>query len=97
MVQEVTLNCVCDHAILCVVRRDGEYLGSFAFFDDEPTSEAYGERCWDCPGCGQHLGLLVFLRTDLARRPAASEERGSVHYLARERPEPLEPRDPAKR
>jgi len=33
------LQCACGYAILCEVRRLGERVGTFAFFDQEPTSK----------------------------------------------------------
>jgi hypothetical protein len=53
-----TLQCRCGYAILCEVRRLGEHLGNLAFFDNEPTSETYGERVESCPGCGEPLEFL---------------------------------------
>jgi hypothetical protein len=62
---EARLRCVCGHGILCEVRPGGEHIGYLAFFDDEPTSsETYGQRVESCPGCGEQLGLPLFLRKD---------------------------------
>ena len=54
----VTLQCPCGYAILCEVRRLYEGVGTFAFFDNEPTSNIHGERVKSCPGCGEHLEFL---------------------------------------
>jgi hypothetical protein len=45
------LRCPCDYGIRCEVRSLSEYLGTVAFFDDEPKSETLGERVKYCPGC----------------------------------------------
>ena len=34
-------------------------MSTLAFFDAEPTSEIHCERAESCPGCGEHLRLLV--------------------------------------
>jgi hypothetical protein len=62
-----TLQCPCAHDLLCEVRRLGERLGALAFFDNEPTSETYGERVENCPGCGEHLEFLMLLLKNLRR------------------------------
>ena len=56
------LRCVCGHAHLCEVLPEGEYIGFLAFFDDEPKSEARGQRVKNCPGCGEQLGLPALYR-----------------------------------
>ena len=59
-VAEAALRCVCGHSIYCEVGTEGEYIGFFAFFDDEPTSETYGQRVECCPNCGEQLRLTSF-------------------------------------
>jgi hypothetical protein len=56
------LHCVCGHNIVCEVQPEGERIGFLAFFDDEPTSETYGQRIKGCPRCGEQLGLPVLYR-----------------------------------
>ena len=58
----VTLRCMCGHSISCEVQPEGERIGFLAFFDDEPTSETYGERVKSCPRCGEQLGLPLLYR-----------------------------------
>jgi DNA-directed RNA polymerase subunit RPC12/RpoP len=59
---EARLHCVCGHRILCKVTSGGEHIGSVAFFDDEETSETYGQQVERCPDCGELLGLPLFFR-----------------------------------
>jgi hypothetical protein len=66
-VEAVTLRCPCGHAILCEVRRLVERVGIVAFFDDESTSETYGERVRSCPGCGEQLEFHTLLLRNLRR------------------------------
>jgi hypothetical protein len=61
------LQCACGYAILCEVRCLGERLGALDLFDHDPTSETYGERVKNCPGCGEHLGFLGLLLENLQR------------------------------
>jgi hypothetical protein len=49
--------CVCGHGFSYELRREGERLGTVAIFDDEPASEACGERVRECPTRGEQLGL----------------------------------------
>jgi hypothetical protein len=56
------LRCVCGYTILCEVQPGGEYIGFLVFFDGEPTSETYGQRVKNCPGCGELIGLPVLSR-----------------------------------
>jgi hypothetical protein len=65
-VEAITLHCVCDHGILCEVQPAGERIGFLAFFDDEPTSETYGQQVKDCPRCSEQLGLHVLYRINLS-------------------------------
>ena len=51
------LHCVCGHGLSYELRREGERLGTFSIFDDEPASESCGERICECPSCGEQLGL----------------------------------------
>jgi hypothetical protein len=53
---------MCGHSISCEVQPEGERIGFLAFFDDEPTSETYGERVKSCPRCGEQLGLPLLYR-----------------------------------
>ncbi len=62
-----TLRCACGYAILCEVRSLMERLGAAVFFDDESTSETYGETIESCPGCGEHLEFLTLLLRNLRR------------------------------
>jgi hypothetical protein len=59
---EATLRCVCGHSIFCEVGTTGEYVGFLVFFDNEPTSETYGQQIECCPNCGEKLGFPVFFR-----------------------------------
>ena len=63
----VTLRCPCGYAILCEVWRLVERMGTVAFFDDESTSETYGERIRNCPGYGEQLEFLTLLLRYLRR------------------------------
>lgn len=65
--EAVTLCCPCGYAILCEVRRLVERMGTVAFFDGESTSETYGERVRNCPGCGEQLEFLTLLLSNLRR------------------------------
>ena len=65
--EAVTLRCPCGYAILCEARRLVERMGTVTFFDDEPSSETYGERIESCPGCGEHLKFLTLLLRNLRR------------------------------
>jgi hypothetical protein len=58
----VALSCACGYSISCEVHPEGERIGYLAFFDDEPASEAFGERIESCPRCGQQLGLPLLYR-----------------------------------
>ena len=58
----VALRCVCGYRISCEVQPAGERIGYLAFFDNEPTSETYGERVKSCPRCGEQLGLPLLYR-----------------------------------
>ena len=58
-ITEARLRCVCGFSIVCQVRPAVERIGFLAFFDDEPTSETYGERVQSCPSCGEQLGLVL--------------------------------------
>ncbi len=55
--------CECGYRVLCVVRRQGERLGTLAFFDyaeEEVTDEA--ERCiTHCSRCDARLGSHVLV------------------------------------
>ena len=52
------LRCVCGHGLSYELRREGERLGTFSIFDDEPTSETCCQRICECPTTsGEHLGL----------------------------------------
>jgi hypothetical protein len=55
----------CAYPLACEVEREGERLGSLAFFDDESASSTYGERIEHCPRCGLRLALHNLL----PRRP----------------------------
>ncbi len=59
--EAVSLQCPCGYAIVCEVRSLMERLGAAVFFDDEPTSEIYGEQVKSCPGCGEQLTFLALL------------------------------------
>ena len=65
--EAITLQCPCGYAILCEVRSLMERLGAAVFFDDEPTSETYGEQVKSCPGCGEQLAFLTLLLRNLRR------------------------------
>jgi hypothetical protein len=43
-----------------------------ALFDDEPASDARGERVCECPGCGAALGLHVLAPTNPSRSSLAA-------------------------
>ena len=58
------LRCACGYNICCEVRRTGEHVGFLVFVDNEPESEAYGQRIEHCPNCGEPLGLPLFFRKD---------------------------------
>ena len=60
--ETVALRCVCGYRISCQARSKGEHIGFLTFFDNEPTSETYGQRVENCPGCGEQLGLPLFFR-----------------------------------
>ena len=62
--EAVTLRCTCGHSILCEVQPEGERIGFLVFFDDEPTSETYGEWVKSCPSCGEQLGLPLLYRSN---------------------------------
>jgi hypothetical protein len=53
----LALLCVCGHALSVLLRGEDEYLCTLDFFDDESTSDTYGERVRECPTCGEQLGL----------------------------------------
>ena len=55
--QVTSLRCACGHGLAVELRREGERVGTVALFDDEPASDARGERVRECPGCGAALGL----------------------------------------
>jgi hypothetical protein len=59
--QAAVLRCACGHGILGEMLREGERLGTVAFFDDEEASETHGERVQWCPGCGQRLEVQTLL------------------------------------
>jgi hypothetical protein len=61
-VAEAALRCVCGHSIYCEVGNETQYTGSLEFFDNEPTSETYGQQVECCPNCGEKLGLPLFFR-----------------------------------
>ena len=65
--EAVTPRCPCGYAILCEVRRMVECMGTVAYFDDESTSETYGERVRNCPGCGEQLEFHTLLLKNLRR------------------------------
>ncbi len=53
--EEAALRCPCGYGIRCRIRREGERLGAFVFFDDEEASETRGERIARCPGCSRRI------------------------------------------
>lgn len=53
----VALLCVCGHAMSVLPKSTEEHLCILDFFDDELSSESFGERVLECPGCGERLGL----------------------------------------
>ena len=55
--QSTSLWCACGYGLAVELRREGERIGTVALFDDEPASDARGERVRECPGCGAALGL----------------------------------------
>ncbi len=65
--EAATLQCPCGYAIVCEVWSLMERLGAAVFFDDELSSETYGERVKSCPGCGEQLEFLSLLLRNLCR------------------------------
>jgi hypothetical protein len=66
-VAEVALRCVCGHSIFCEVLSTEEHIGFVVFFDNEPTSETYGQQVECCPNCGEQLGFPMIFRQNRAR------------------------------
>ena len=60
--EAATLRCECGYRILCRVASAGERVGFLVFFDNEPTSETYGQQVKNCPRCGEELGLPILYR-----------------------------------
>ena len=52
MTQSGLIYCSCGYKLWCEARFDDEDLLRLIFFDNEETSETYGERITLCPGCG---------------------------------------------
>ena len=64
---EAALRCECGHGIFCKVGSEGEHIGFLAFFDNESSSETYGQQVERCPNCGEQLGLPMFFGQNRAR------------------------------
>ena len=49
--------CACGYKVRCGVSRYGDQLGGLVFYDDEKTSQTWGEEVRRCPGCKGRLDL----------------------------------------
>jgi hypothetical protein len=61
-VAEAELRCACGQRLYCEVRSVEHHTGSLVFFDNEPTSESYGQQVECCPNCGEKLELPMFFQ-----------------------------------
>ncbi len=69
--QSTSLRCACGYGLAVELRREGERIGTVALFDDEPASDARGERVCECPGCGAALGLHALAPANPSRSSLA--------------------------
>ena len=56
-----TARCTCGYRIACELSIKDDRLGVVCFFDNEETSETYGEQVEHCPSCGIKVGLPEIL------------------------------------